>query len=174
MRAYIINLNKAIETRGDLWETLCSYDDTCEFGKWIDLPNDEVGKEIYEKLGCAEEFVISRIDSPIDFDFDELSIIELNEYAEALEDYGEICDEEEVIIEYLLDDGLELPEALHRCSNYHVVYDVGDTEELGKSIADELCMEFYDFEDYIMWDDFVEDHVSGEYMFFNGNCIVEN
>ena len=65
-------------------------------------------------------------------------------------------------------------EALHRCSNYHVVYDVGDTEELGKSIADELCMEFYDFEDYINWDDFVEDHVSGEYAFFNGDCIMEN
>lgn len=150
-------------------------------GEWFDLPIDknEIGKTICETIGQSpvNGYLVSNVECEVDngklrYEVDEKSIYEINEDAVALSDHLGLEDTERIILNFLLDKGEELQEALDIMDAYRVYEDCRDEEDLGKAIADEECIRYdSELEDYINWADFVSDRFY-DYDFDNGYAIV--
>ena len=177
MRLFIVNLDKVHERYGEDVQRFFYDEDNEridryeEFGRWFELPIEEIGREVYERLGCSEEFEVAEIDCCVEVDED--SIWEFNEDAILLEDY-DLTGDQEIIINALLEEGEDLDDALERMDRYVVIADVDDMEELGKWLAEDMGLEVdYDLEDYVRWEDFADDNVRGDVYFYYGNAVME-
>lgn len=177
MRAFIVNMDRhnAIWNDVHFQETEVGTTDTYEtFGKWFVLPIVGIGDAIYDELGCSSEYLIYKVEfDDIEFDYDDLSILELNDNAFLLEDYS-LDDTAVMIVNALLENDWSLEDALNRFPRYEVMWHCYDMEDVGKTLADEDYISYDDeLEDYIDWESFAEDRIDGEVMFYDDSAIFE-
>ena len=176
MRIYVTNLDKVTEIYGNA-TTRFEYvggekiDRFAEFSAWFDLPMDKIGRAIYETLGCSSEFEVTDLDCG--FEIDEYSIWEFNNDAILLENY-DLTGEQEIVVNALMDDGDSLETALENAENYKVIEDVDDMAQLGAWLAEDMNLEVdYDLMEYVRWEDFADDNVWGNVIFYGGCCVLE-
>ena len=150
-----------------------------KFGGWFDLPIEpsELGKTIYERLGGSSMggYMITNVECTIDMVEDYLDVNDdiwyVNGSAWKLSKL-ELNDVELFIVNALLDDGMDLDEALNSYDDFDV-YNAENQEDLGKEIAELENISFdYELEEYINWDDFADDYAS-KIIFYDCKSVVK-